>query len=181
MARTTSKTIGVLTSGGDCAGLNAVIRAVVARAVRAMAGAVSASTRARTGCCAARSRRPARSAQRQTGHAAHGRHHPRHHQPRRSLRLSRCRTASCSTARRRSIEGMRLLGLDALIGIGGDGSLAILRRLAQQGGIPLVGIPKTIDNDVGATESFGRLPHRGRWWRPRRSTGCSRRRRATTG
>ena len=51
------------------------------------------------------------------------------------------------------IEGVRLLGLDALIGIGGDGSLAILRRLAQQGGIPFVGIPKTIDNDVGATES----------------------------
>jgi ATP-dependent phosphofructokinase / diphosphate-dependent phosphofructokinase len=40
-----------------------------------------------------------------------------------------------------------------LIGIGGDGSLAILRRLAQQGGIPFVGIPKTIDNDVGGTES----------------------------
>jgi 6-phosphofructokinase 1 len=51
------------------------------------------------------------------------------------------------------IEGVRLLGLDALIGIGGDGSMAILRHLAQQGGIPFVGIPKTIDNDVGATES----------------------------
>jgi 6-phosphofructokinase 1 len=51
------------------------------------------------------------------------------------------------------IEGVRLLGLDALIGIGGDGSLAILRRLAQQGGINFIGIPKTIDNDVGATES----------------------------
>jgi 6-phosphofructokinase 1 len=50
------------------------------------------------------------------------------------------------------IEGYQLLGLDALIGIGGDGSLAILRRLAQQGGINLVGIPKTIDNDVGITE-----------------------------
>ena len=46
------------------------------------------------------------------------------------------------------IEGVRLLGLDALIGIGGDGSLAILRRLAQQGSIPVVGIPTTIDNDV---------------------------------
>uniref|UniRef100_UPI000D1FB11E ATP-dependent 6-phosphofructokinase n=1 Tax=Cyanothece sp. BG0011 TaxID=2082950 RepID=UPI000D1FB11E len=50
------------------------------------------------------------------------------------------------------INGYHKLGLDALIGIGGDGSLAILRRLAQQGGINLVGIPKTIDNDVGATE-----------------------------
>jgi 6-phosphofructokinase len=51
------------------------------------------------------------------------------------------------------IEGARALGIDALIGVGGDGSFMILRRLAKQGGINLVGIPKTIDNDVGATES----------------------------
>src|SRR3546814_13441 len=50
------------------------------------------------------------------------------------------------------IEGYRRLKLDALIGIGGDGSQAILRRLAQQGGIDLVTIPKTIDNDLGHTE-----------------------------
>jgi 6-phosphofructokinase 1 len=50
------------------------------------------------------------------------------------------------------IEGYRQLGLDALIGIGGDGSLAILRKLAQQGNLNFVGIPKTIDNDVGITE-----------------------------
>jgi 6-phosphofructokinase 1 len=51
------------------------------------------------------------------------------------------------------IGGYRELGLDALIGIGGDGSFAILRKLAQQGQINLVGIPKTIDNDVGLTEA----------------------------
>jgi 6-phosphofructokinase 1 len=50
------------------------------------------------------------------------------------------------------IAGYRALGLDALIGIGGDGSQALLRRLAIQGGINLVCIPKTIDNDVGITE-----------------------------
>ena len=50
------------------------------------------------------------------------------------------------------IEGYHLLGIDALIGIGGDGSLAILRKLAKQGNLNLVGIPKTIDNDVGITE-----------------------------
>ncbi len=50
------------------------------------------------------------------------------------------------------VEGFRQLELDALIGVGGDGSLSILRRLAQQGGIPLIGIPKTIDNDVVGTE-----------------------------
>jgi len=51
------------------------------------------------------------------------------------------------------VEAVRLLGLDALIGIGGDGSLAILRRIARSGGIAFVGIPKTIDNDVGITET----------------------------
>ncbi len=50
------------------------------------------------------------------------------------------------------IAGYRELKLDALIGIGGDGSMEILRRFAQQGDIPLVGIPKTIDNDIGSTE-----------------------------
>src|SRR5690606_16147477 len=51
------------------------------------------------------------------------------------------------------IEGFKKLGLDAVIGIGGDGSFAILRRLAQQGGISMVGVPKTIDNDIGETET----------------------------
>jgi 6-phosphofructokinase 1 len=51
------------------------------------------------------------------------------------------------------IEGYRLLGLEGLIMIGGDGSMAIIRALAKQGGIPLVAIPKTIDNDVGVTET----------------------------
>lgn len=51
------------------------------------------------------------------------------------------------------IDGFKKLKLDAVIGIGGDGSFAILRKLAQQGGIRMVGIPKTIDNDIGETES----------------------------
>lgn len=51
------------------------------------------------------------------------------------------------------IKGYHDLGLDALIAIGGDGSLAILRRLAEKGGLNLVGIPKTIDNDVSFTEN----------------------------
>jgi len=50
------------------------------------------------------------------------------------------------------IDGFRQLGCDAIIGIGGDGSLAILRRIAQQGGLSLIGVPKTIDNDLDKTE-----------------------------
>jgi len=48
-------------------------------------------------------------------------------------------------------------GLDALIAIGGDGSLHIARELAERG-LPVVGVPKTIDNDLGATSlTFGFL------------------------
>ena len=48
-------------------------------------------------------------------------------------------------------------GLDCLISIGGDGSLAIARRLRDKG-LPVIGIPKTIDNDLGSTVmTFGFL------------------------
>jgi 6-phosphofructokinase 1 len=47
-------------------------------------------------------------------------------------------------------QGMADLALDALVSIGGDGSLAIARQLHEDG-IPIVGVPKTIDNDVGGT------------------------------
>jgi 6-phosphofructokinase len=50
------------------------------------------------------------------------------------------------------VEGLRQLRLDGLIGVGGDGSLAVMRRLLASSGLAFVGIPKTIDNDVGQTE-----------------------------
>src|SRR5271165_6907921 len=50
------------------------------------------------------------------------------------------------------IENFRKTGCDGLIGIGGEGSLPILLRLSEQGGIPLICVPKTIDNDVCMTE-----------------------------
>jgi 6-phosphofructokinase 1 len=47
------------------------------------------------------------------------------------------------------------MGLDALVVIGGDGTLAIAHKFSRMG-IPLVGVPKTIDNDiVGTTNTFG--------------------------
>lgn len=53
------------------------------------------------------------------------------------------------------VASFRAHRLDALIAIGGDGSLSIAHRLWQKG-IPVVGVPKTIDNDVWGTEStFG--------------------------
>ncbi|HEX3372281.1 MAG TPA: ATP-dependent 6-phosphofructokinase [Candidatus Acidoferrales bacterium] len=53
------------------------------------------------------------------------------------------------------IENAREMGMDALIAIGGDGTLTIARDLGRLG-IPVVGVPKTIDNDLSATEvTFG--------------------------
>jgi phosphofructokinase-like protein len=147
------KTIGLLTSGGDCAGLNAVIRAVVARAVQGYGWRVFGIRQGTTGLL----RRPP---------------DVEELDPRlTSVNILRLGGTVLGTTNRgdpfafpmpdgtlkdrspEMIEGLRILGIEALIGVGGDGSFAILRRLAQQGGINLIGIPKTIDNDVGATES----------------------------
>jgi 6-phosphofructokinase 1 len=54
-----------------------------------------------------------------------------------------------------AVENFKRLGFDGLIAIGGDGSLRIAVGL-QQKGIPIIGVPKTIDNDLAATSmSFG--------------------------
>ena len=147
------KTIGLLTSGGDCAGLNAVIRAVVTRAVQGYGWRVYGIRQGTTGLL----RRPLDVEELNLRNA--------------SGNIVKLGGTILGTTNRgdpfafpmpdgsfkdRSaelIDGVRQLGIDALIGVGGDGSFSILRRLAQQGGINLVGIPKTIDNDVGATES----------------------------
>ena len=53
------------------------------------------------------------------------------------------------------IEAFRAHGFDAMISIGGDGSLSIANRLAEKG-MPVVGVPKTIDNDLAVTQvTFG--------------------------
>ena len=53
------------------------------------------------------------------------------------------------------IENARQLGIEAIISIGGDGSLAIAKRLCDAG-MKIVGVPKTIDNDVSGTiTTFG--------------------------
>jgi ATP-dependent phosphofructokinase / diphosphate-dependent phosphofructokinase len=55
----------------------------------------------------------------------------------------------------RCVENFHKLGLDGLVVIGGDGTLAIAYELHKRG-VPMVGVPKTIDNDiVGTTMTFG--------------------------
>ncbi len=142
--------LGLLTSGGDCAGLNAVIRGVVKRAVVGYGWQVFGIRQATHGLLS---------------------------RPVDAIELTPDRVAGIlpmggtvlGTTNRadpfaypgpsapvdRSAEiagGYHALELDALIGVGGDGSLATLRRLAELGDWRLIGIPKTIDNDLGHTE-----------------------------
>jgi 6-phosphofructokinase 1 len=145
------KRIGILTSGGDCAGLNAAIRAVVHRAVGTYDWEVLGICSSTVGLMS----RPV-----QAMHLDIGRVDDTLTMGGTFLGTTNkgdpfafpMPDGSISDRSAEIIEGYHQLGLDALIGIGGDGSLAILRRIAGQGGINLVGIPKTIDNDVGITE-----------------------------
>lgn len=138
------KRIGILTSGGDCPGLNAVIRAVVSHATLTYDWEVLGIRYATQGLIDRKSIAlnvhgldligidPLLS----TGGTI----------------LGSINKGDTTAHAAEAIAGYQDLGLDALIAIGGDGSLAILHQLAQQGGWNLVGVPKTIDNDVGLTE-----------------------------
>lgn len=54
------------------------------------------------------------------------------------------------------MENFEALGLDALVAIGGDGTMHIAQRFFEEKGMPVVGVPKTIDNDLLATDvTFG--------------------------
>jgi ATP-dependent phosphofructokinase / diphosphate-dependent phosphofructokinase len=144
--------IGILTSGGDCAGLNAVIRAVVLHAAGQHGWEVIGIRNGTQGLMdrpvAAMPLAPAMVGDallRQAGTilGTTNRGNPFAYPMPDGSVLDRTDEA---------IEGYRMLGLDALIGVGGDGSIKILRDLTRRGGIPLVAIPKTIDNDVMFTE-----------------------------
>ncbi|MBP0001006.1 MAG: ATP-dependent 6-phosphofructokinase [Cyanobacteria bacterium SID2] len=138
------KRLGILTSGGDCPGLNAAIRAVVSHATLTYGWEVLGIPYATQGLLD-------RKAVALTVHGL-------------DLRgidplLSTGGTILGSINRGPTeahadeiIAGYHALELDALICIGGDGSLALLSKLAKQGGWNVVGIPKTIDNDVAVTD-----------------------------
>ena len=68
------------------------------------------------------------------------------------LRTARCLEFKQPEVRRQAAENLRQLGIDALVVIGGDGSFTGAMYLCELG-IPCVGIPGTIDNDLGYTEA----------------------------
>lgn len=147
------KKIGILTSGGDCAGLNAVLRAVTYRAIEGYGWEVFGIRHGTMGLL----KNPLD-------------YIPLNHSNVDGVVMRMGGTIlgttnkgdpfafpmADGTLKDRSqeiIDGIRKLQLDALIGVGGDGSHMIMRRLAQQGNINYIAIPKTIDNDLGVTEN----------------------------
>ncbi len=149
-----SKRIGVLTGGGDAPGLNAVIRAVVKAAANSSAQVIGLEDSF-------------------DGLIEPGRARPL--APRDVTGILRVGGTILGTTNRgnpfaypvetrssgtvdysdRCLEMYRDLQLDAVIVIGGDGTLAIAHEF-QKRGMPIVGVPKTIDNDIVLTNSsFG--------------------------
>src|SRR6478736_2179805 len=147
------KRLGVLTGGGDAPGLNAVIRAVVKAAANAQIECIGLED-SFDGLIFPERSRPIT--------------------PRNVTGILRLGGTILGTTNRgnpfaypvttpegsadystRCVDNIRALGLDALIVIGGDGTLTIAHEFHKRG-VPIVGVPKTIDNDiVETTMTFG--------------------------
>ena len=147
--------IGVLTGGGDCPGLNAVIRAVVLSAGVGLGWEVVGIADGFEGLLHNHIRTLDTTDiagilnQGGTILGTTNRGNPFAWPV---VRDGRQEVADMSGA---AVERIEALKLDALIVIGGDGTLRIADRLRQMGA-PVVGIPKTIDNDISATDvTFG--------------------------
>ena len=142
--------IGILTGGGDCPGLNAVIRAVTLALVNEGGARVTGIERGFEGLLTRRTRSldvhavEGLLAQGGTVLGTHNRCDPFH-------------DAAAGGADRsgQAMDFVRELGLDALVAIGGDGTMTIAHRFGALG-LPVVGVPKTIDNDLMHNDrSFG--------------------------
>jgi 6-phosphofructokinase 1 len=150
-----TRKIGIVTGGGDCPGLNAVIRAI-AKAAKRRGWETLGIVGGYEGLLEPRRFRPldyhaldgllvrggtilgTANRGRFSAKVGHGE----------TRRLS---SELLDDAKR----GMEALGLSALVSIGGDGSLSIAQQMHEHG-IPIVGVPKTIDNDLeGTFMTFG--------------------------
>ena len=69
------------------------------------------------------------------------------------LKTARCKEFVTPEGRKRAFDNMRSAGIDALVVIGGDGSLSGARIFAEEYDVPIVGLPGTIDNDLGGTDA----------------------------
>ena len=136
--------IGLLTGGGDCPGLNGVIRAVVRRAL-ARDSEVVGILEGWRGLIEGHTRtiepEEVRGLLRMGGTV---------------LRTSRTNPFRAPEVFAQMAESWKRLGLDALIAIGGEDTLGVAAQLHREQSWPVVGVPKTIDNDISATDyTFG--------------------------
>ena len=155
MARRIAK-IAVLTGGGDCPGLNAVIRAVVKSAIGGRGWKVAGFLDGFRGLVEGWKRRLTEievSGILTRGGTILGTNNRAN--PFNYTYDSKGRTVPGRNRSREAVANLRKEKADALVVIGGDGSLSIAERFSGLG-IPIVGIPKTIDNDLAATDvTFG--------------------------
>ncbi|MEV7217162.1 6-phosphofructokinase [Kitasatospora cineracea] len=136
--------IGVLTSGGDCPGLNAVIRSIVHRGTDVHGDEILGIEDGFLGLIEGRAR-PI-SHEDVTGLLTLGGT---------ILGSARVQREKIRWAVENSRELAARLGIDALIAIGGEGTLTAA-KLFSDAGLPVVAVPKTIDNDIDATDvTFG--------------------------
>ena len=136
--------IGVLTGGGDCPGLNAVIRAVVQRAIRGYRWEVAGIRHGWRGLLI--DEVEPLDLSRISGILPRGGT---------ILGTSRTNPFKEPDGPARIQSSMKTHGIGALIVIGGEDTLGAANELAR-GGLPVVGVPKTIDNDVNGTDvTFG--------------------------
>lgn len=150
-----NKRIAILTGGGDCPGINAVIRAVAKKAIQEHGLEVIGIEDGYEGLI-------------------HNRHRRLHYDDVSGILtqggtiLGASKTSNpykyavfqgkkivFKDVSRKAIRTVKELGIDSLVCIGGDGTLGIAYRLLRDG-VPVVGVPKTIDNDLRGTEvTFG--------------------------
>lgn len=131
--------IGVLTGGGDAPGLNAAIRAVVRRATRdghQVSGVRNGWAGALTGDVRPLVAADVSGLLREGGTV---------------LGSSRTNPLQRPDGVEQVKQSLRAAGIDSLVAMGGDDTLSVARAL-DEGGFPVVGVPKTIDNDLAATE-----------------------------
>jgi ATP-dependent phosphofructokinase / diphosphate-dependent phosphofructokinase len=138
------ETVGILTGGGDCPGLNAVIRAVTRRSLD-------------RGCRVAGIREGWRGLLENRVEDLG----PREISgilPRGGTIVGTSRTNPYQTEGgvERALATAKEIGLDALVAIGGEDTLGVAARLHADHAFPVVGVPKTIDNDLSGTDyTFG--------------------------
>ena len=136
--------VGVLTGGGDCPGLNAVIRAVVRKGEVSHGDEFVGFLDGWRGVIEGRTTKL--DVERCRGILPRGGT---------ILGTSRTNPYRMEGAVERALETLRSERIDALVAIGGEDTLGVANRLCEEG-VAVVGVPKTIDNDLSATDvTFG--------------------------